>query len=70
MCAAHSRKFSLKEVFKTGIVFIVAKSDEIDKKAYLTNSREIMGADILEKLSLKLSFICTPPVLHVAENSL
>ena len=62
----HSRKLSLKGVFKTGIVFIIAKSDEIDKKAHLMFSREIMGADILEKLSLKLSFI-TP---HVAKNSL
>ena len=34
--------------------------------AHLAFSREIMGADILEKLSLKLSFI----VLCIAENSL
>ena len=38
--------------FKTGIVFIIAKSDEIGKKAHLAFSHEIMGADILEKLSL------------------
>ena len=30
----------------------IAKSDEIGKIAHLTFSREIMGADILEKLSL------------------
>ena len=51
--------------FKTGIVFIIAKSDEISKKAHLAFSREIMGADILEKLS----FI-TLRVPHVAENSI
>ena len=51
----HSQKLSLKGVFKTGIVFIIAKSDEIGKKAHLTFSCEIMGAAILEKLSLKLS---------------
>ena len=62
----RSRKLSLKGVFKTGIVFIVAKSDEIDKKAHLAFSRKIMGADILEKLSLKLSFI----TLCIAKNSL
>ena len=55
MCAAHSRKLSLKGVFKTGIVFIIAKSDKIDKKTHLAFSREIMGAAILEKVSLKLS---------------
>ena len=38
--------------FKTGIVSSIAKSDEIGKIAHLTFSREIMGADILEKLSL------------------
>ena len=38
--------------FKTGIISSVAKSDEIDKIAHLVFSREIMGADILEKLSL------------------
>ena len=38
--------------FKTGIIFIVAKSDEIGKKAHLAFSCKIMGADILEKLSL------------------
>ena len=65
MCAAHSRKLSLKGVFKTGFVFIIAKSDEIDKKAHLMFSCEIMGADILEKLS----FI-TPHMLRIAENSL
>ena len=54
MCAVRRRKLSLKGVFKTGIVFIVAKSDEIDKKAHLAFFREIMGADILVKLSLKL----------------
>ena len=48
----HSRKLSLKGVFKTGIVSSVAKSDEIGKIAHLTFSRENMGADILEKLSL------------------
>ena len=62
----HSQKLSLKGVFKTGIVFIVAKSDEIDKEAHLVFYHKIMGADILEKLSLKLSFI----TLHIAENSL
>ena len=51
--------------FKTGIVSSIAKSDEISKIAHLTFSREIMGADILEKLS----FI-TPCVPHIAENSL
>ena len=73
----HSWKLSLKGVFKTGIVFIVAKSDEIGKKAHLVFSCEIMGADILEKLSLKLSFITlvktlfnTPRVRHVAKYSL
>ena len=55
MCAVRSRKLSLKGVFKTGIISSIAKSDEIDKKAHLTFSREIMGTDILEKLSLKLS---------------
>ena len=39
--------------FKTGIVCSVAKSDEISKIAHLAFSHEIMGADILEKLSLK-----------------
>ena len=65
MHAAHSQKLSLKGVFKTGIVFIIAKSDEIDKKAHLAFSHEIMGAAILEKLS----FI-TPHVPRIAENSL
>ena len=51
MRATCSRKLSLKGVFKTGIVFIIAESDEIDKKAHLAFSHEIMGADILEKLS-------------------
>ena len=55
--------------FKTGIIFIIAKSDEIGKIAHLMFSRKIMGADILEKLFLKLSFI-TPHMPHVAENSL
>ena len=39
----HSRKLSLKGVFKTGIIFIIAKSDEIGKKAHLAFSRKIMG---------------------------
>ena len=55
--------------FKTGIVSSIAQSDEIGKIAHLAFSREIMGADILEKLSLKLSFI-TPRVPCIAENSL
>ena len=38
--------------FKTGIVSSVAKCDKIGKIAHLVFSREIMGADILEKLSL------------------
>ena len=38
--------------FKTGIVSSVAKSGEIGKIAHLAFSPEIMGADILEKLSL------------------
>ena len=38
--------------FKTGIISSVAKSDEIGKIAYLAFSLEIMGADILENLSL------------------
>ena len=38
--------------FKTSIISSVAKSDEIGKIAHLVFSREIMGADILEKLSL------------------
>ena len=37
--------------FKTGIISSVAKSDEICKIAHLMFSCEIMGADILEKLS-------------------
>ena len=69
MHAMHSRKLSLKGVFKTGIVSSIAKSDEIGKIAHLTFSHENMGADILEKLSLKLSFI-TPCMPCVAENSL
>ena len=48
----HSQKLSLKGVFKTGIVLSVAKSDEIGKITHLAFSREIMGANILEKLSL------------------
>ena len=47
---------------KTGIISSIAKSDEIGKISHLAFSREIMGADILEKLS----FI----TLHVPENSL
>ena len=66
MCAACSQKLSLKGVFKIGIIFIIAKSDEIDKQAHLAFSHEIMGADILEKLSLKLSFIMP----CIAKNSL
>ena len=58
----HSRKLSLKGVFKTGIVSSIAKSDEIGKITHLTFSHENMGTDILEKLS----FI-TP---HIAKNSL
>ena len=65
MHATHSRKLSLKGVFKTGIVFIVAKINKINKKAHLAFSREIMGADILEKLS----FI-TLHMLRIAKNSL
>ena len=38
--------------FKTGILSSIAKSDEIGKIAHLVFSHEIMGADILEKLSL------------------
>ena len=38
--------------FKTGIVSSVAKCDKIGKIAHLVFSHEIMGADILEKLSL------------------
>ena len=55
--------------FKTGIVSSIAKNDKIGKIAHLVFSREIMGATILEKLSLKLSFItlCVP---HIAKNSL
>ena len=37
--------------FKTGIVSSIAKKDEISKIIHLTFSPEIMGADILEKLS-------------------
>ena len=64
-----AKKLCLKGVFKTGIVFIIAKSNEIDKKTHLTFFCEIMGAAILEKLSLKLSFItqCMP---LIAKNSL
>ena len=51
--------------FKTGIISSIAKSDEIGKIAHLAFSCEIMGADILEKLS----FI-TPCMPRVAENSL
>ena len=51
--------------FKTGIVSSVAKSYKIGKIAHLAFSREIMGADILEKLS----FI-TLHMLRIAENSL
>ena len=58
-----------RSFFKTGIVSSIAKSDEIGKIAHLAFSREIMGANILEKLSLKLSFI-TPCMPQVAENSL
>ena len=55
--------------FKTGIISSVAKSDEIGEIAHLGFSREIMGADILEKLSLNsLLSLCTCP--QVAENSL
>ena len=38
--------------YRTGIVLSIAKSDEIGKIAHLAFSRENMGADILEKLSL------------------
>ena len=38
--------------FKTGVVSSVAKSEEISKIAHLAFSHKIMGADILEKLSL------------------
>ena len=38
--------------FKTGIVSSVAKSDQIGKITHLAFSPEIMGADILEKLSV------------------
>ena len=41
-----------REFYKTGIVSSIAKSDEISKIAHLAISLEIMGADILEKLSL------------------
>ena len=51
--------------FKTGIISSVAKSDEIGRKAHLAFSCEIMGADILEKLS----FI-TPHIPRIAKNSL
>ena len=37
--------------FKTGIISSVAKSDKIGKITHLAFSHEIMGADILEKLS-------------------
>ena len=75
---AHQREFPvwapvLKRSFpmlkgsfsKTGIVSSVAKSDEISKITHLAFSHEIMGADLLEKLS----FI-TLRVPCVAENSL
>ena len=38
--------------FKTGIISSIAKSDDIGKITHLASSHEIMGADILEKLSL------------------
>ena len=38
--------------FKTGIISSIAKSDEIGKITHPAFYREIMGADILEKLSL------------------
>ena len=54
--------------FKTGIVSSIAKSDEIMKISHLAFSPEIMGADILEKLSLtteKSLFVSTKESPHV-----
>ena len=45
-------KESFSLFYRTGIVSSIAKSDEIGTIAHLTFSPEIMGADILEKLSL------------------
>ena len=50
VCYLLKESFSL--FYRTGIVSSVAKSDEIGKIAHLAFSPEIMGADILEKLSL------------------
>ena len=54
--------------FKTGIISSIAKSDEIGKITHLAFSPEIMGADILEKLSLtadKSLFVSTKESPHV-----
>ena len=58
--------------FKTGIVSSVAKSDEISKIAHLAFSPEIMGADILEKLSLtteKSLFVSTKESPHAVPHA-
>ena len=57
--------------FKTGIISSVAKSDKIGKIAHLTFSPKIMGADILEKLSLtaeKSLFVSTKESPHAVPH--
>ena len=64
--AAHSQKLSLKGVFKTGIIFIVAKSDKISKKAHLTFSCEISGGCHISLNSL----YCSTHATHSQKLSL
>ena len=60
----HSQKLSLKGVFKTGIVFIIAKIGEIKKTAHLAFSSEIYWGCHIGKTLFKTLFI----TLHVLQK--
>ena len=62
----HSQKLSLNSLYCSAHAACSQKLSLSANSTHLAFSREIMGADILEKLSLKLSFI----VPCVAKNSL